>query len=105
MTPSKSCVAPSRAARARSSPSTAEDGAFTSKKSSEIRPTVSSHLIIFVTLNFLALGQQAQIPIHPSNCVVTQLKLDKDRKALLERKKRVTKQKNKHREGAAAGLD
>jgi hypothetical protein len=37
--------------------------------------------------------------------LITQLKLDKDRKALLERKKRVTKQKNKHREGAAAGLD
>tara|TARA_B110000285_G_C14908954_1_gene506947 strand:+ start:176 stop:574 length:399 start_codon:yes stop_codon:yes gene_type:complete len=33
-------------------------------------------------------GQAYQIPIHPSNCVVTAMKLDKDRKALLERKKR-----------------
>jgi hypothetical protein len=51
------------------------------------------------------LGQQSQIPIHPSNCLVTALKLDKGRKALLERKKRVAKEKNKHKEGAAAGLD
>jgi hypothetical protein len=36
--------------------------------------------------------------------MITQLKLDKDRKALLERKKRIAKQKNKHQEGAA-GLD
>jgi hypothetical protein len=35
--------------------------------------------------------------------LITQLKIDKDRKALLERKKRVAKQKNKHKEGA--GLD
>jgi hypothetical protein len=41
--------------------------------------------------------------VHPSNVSITNLKLDKDRKALLERKKRVAKQKNKHREGA--GLD
>ena len=38
-------------------------------------------------------GQQAVIPMHPSNCVVTALKLDKDRKALLERKKRDAKNK------------
>ena len=38
-------------------------------------------------------GQQAQLPIHPSNCVVTALKLDKDRKRLLERKKREAKDK------------
>ena len=38
-------------------------------------------------------GQQAVIPMHPSNCVVTALKLDKDRKALLERKKRAAKDK------------
>jgi hypothetical protein len=36
--------------------------------------------------------------------LVTQLKLDKDRKALLERKKRVPKQKLKHKEGLA-GMD
>ena len=33
-------------------------------------------------------GQQVQIPIASSNCVVTSLKIDKGRKALLERKKR-----------------
>ena len=49
-------------------------------------------------------GSQSQIPIHSSNCLITQLKLDKSRKALLERKKRVAKEKNKHKEGAA-GLD
>ena len=49
-------------------------------------------------------GQQAQIPIHPSNCVITQLKLDKNRKAILERKKTPVKNKNKHREGMA-GVD
>ena len=39
--------------------------------------------------------QQSNIPIHPSNCVITTLKLDKDRKALLERKKRTAKDKHK----------
>ena len=43
-------------------------------------------------------GQQAQIPIHPSNCVVSSLKLDKDRKALLERKKRSLASKDKHKQ-------
>jgi len=33
-------------------------------------------------------GQQAQLPVHPSNCVITALKLDKCRKATLERKDR-----------------
>jgi len=32
------------------------------------------------------------------------LKIDKNRKAILERKKRVSKEKNKHKEGLA-GLD
>jgi hypothetical protein len=50
------------------------------------------------------IGTQVQIPIHPSNCLVTSLKVDKNRKALLERKKRVAKEKNKHKEGLA-GLD
>ena len=43
-------------------------------------------------------GQQAQIPIHPSNCLVTALKLDKDRKGLLERKKRSLATKDKHKQ-------
>ncbi len=45
-----------------------------------------------------------QIPLHPSNCLITQLKLDKDRKSLLEKKKRIPKQKLKHKEGMA-GVD
>merc|ERR1719473_65156 len=36
-------------------------------------------------------GQQVQIPIDPSNCEITQLKLDKSRKALLSRKNRSEK--------------
>eukprot|EP01054_Gregarina_sp_Poly1_P003110 Gregarina_sp_Poly_1__3109@NODE_1876_length_3153_cov_184_290992_g1217_i0_p4_GENE_NODE_1876_length_3153_cov_184_290992_g1217_i0NODE_1876_length_3153_cov_184_290992_g1217_i0_p4_ORF_typecomplete_len127_score27_01Ribosomal_L26/PF16906_5/3_9e40KOW/PF00467_29/5_8e06_NODE_1876_length_3153_cov_184_290992_g1217_i021932573 len=34
-------------------------------------------------------GDLKSIGIKPSNCVITELHLDKDRKALLERKKRV----------------
>ena len=33
-------------------------------------------------------GQQAKIPFHPSNVQVTNLRLDKDRKTILGRKKR-----------------
>ena len=36
-------------------------------------------------------GSQVNIPIDPSNCEITQLKLDKSRKALLGRKNRSTK--------------
>ncbi len=36
---------------------------------------------------------------------MTQLKLDKNRKTLLERKKKVAKQKNKHKEGGLAKFD
>jgi len=39
-------------------------------------------------------GNTAQIGIHPSNVIITKLKLDKDRKALLERKDR-TKESDK----------
>ena len=39
-------------------------------------------------------SQQHQVPIHPSNCVITVLKLDKDRKHILEKKKRSAKNKN-----------
>lgn len=34
-------------------------------------------------------GASVQIGVHPSNCVVTKLHIDKDRKALLARKDRV----------------
>merc|ERR1712004_7285 len=40
-------------------------------------------------------GQQAQIPIHPSNVQVTNLRLDKNRKDLLARKKRDANDKHK----------
>eukprot|EP00930_Biecheleria_cincta_P044359 TRINITY_DN3047_c0_g1_i1.p1 TRINITY_DN3047_c0_g1~~TRINITY_DN3047_c0_g1_i1.p1 ORF type:complete len:128 (+),score=20.35 TRINITY_DN3047_c0_g1_i1:70-453(+) len=36
-------------------------------------------------------GQTVQVPIHPSKVVITKLKLDKDRKALLDRKNRSVK--------------
>jgi large subunit ribosomal protein L26e len=36
-------------------------------------------------------GQQVQIPVDPSNCEISQLKLDKSRKALLSRKNRSAK--------------
>merc|ERR1719271_1625571 len=36
-------------------------------------------------------GQTVHIPIHPSKVRITKLKLDKDRKALLERKNRSSK--------------
>ena len=43
-------------------------------------------------------GSQVQIPINASNCEITQLKLDKSRKALLARKNRSSK-------GGASGAD
>ena len=33
-------------------------------------------------------GATVQVPIHPSKVIITRLKLDKDRKAILERKNR-----------------
>merc|ERR1711920_501808 len=39
-------------------------------------------------------GQQANLPIHPSNVVITTLRLDKDRKALLAKKKKSGKDKH-----------
>merc|ERR1711893_449769 len=46
-------------------------------------------------------GQTVPVGIHPSKCVITKLKLDKDRKALLEKRaaSRAAKQaKDKHTE-------
>lgn len=45
-----------------------------------------------------AIGQTINVPFHPSNVKITTLKLDKDRKAILEKKKTVTK-------GAKVDLD
>ena len=36
-------------------------------------------------------GSQVQIPINSSNCEITQLKIDKSRKAILAKKNRSTK--------------
>lgn len=46
-------------------------------------------------------GQSVPVGIQPSNVVITKLKLDKDRKALLERKNRATI-KGKYTEAATA---
>ena len=43
-------------------------------------------------------GQQAQLPIDPSNVEITTLRLDADRKAMLARKQRKTDAKNKHKQ-------
>jgi len=32
-----------------------------------------------------------QVGLHPSKCIITKLKLDKDRKAILDRKNKETK--------------
>ena len=40
-------------------------------------------------------GQTVQVGIHPSKVLITRLKLDKDRKKILERKNRVTLDKGK----------
>ena len=51
-------------------------------------------------------GTQVQVPVHPSNCAIINLKLDKDRKKLLERKKVVEKGKGKYKAGQVdMGLD
>ena len=51
-------------------------------------------------------GTQVQVPLHPSNCQITTLKMDKDRKKILERKKVVAKGKDKHEAGKVdMGLD
>ena len=42
-----------------------------------------------------ASGATVQVGIHPSKCVITKLKLDKDRKAILERKNKETKSDKK----------
>jgi len=41
-------------------------------------------------------GASVNVGIHPSKCIITKLKLDKDRKAILERKNRAsTEEKGK----------
>merc|ERR1712129_588453 len=52
-----------------------------------------------------ASGATVQVGIHPSKCVITKLKLDKDRKSILDRKNRDTKsgQGQVQREGRRHG--
>jgi len=82
----------SKAEKARSRQSTERSGASTLRKSQRRSQTVFISFLIFI-------GQQVQVPMDASNCQITNLKLDKDRKTLLERKKRMLKSKQKHREG------
>ena len=43
-------------------------------------------------------GAQVPVPIHPSKVQITKLKLDKDRKAILEKKKKRDTKKDKHKQ-------
>mmetsp|Transcript_33974 Transcript_33974/g.133248 ORF Transcript_33974/g.133248 Transcript_33974/m.133248 type:complete len:88 (+) Transcript_33974:455-718(+) len=52
-----------------------------------------------------ATSAKVNVPIHPSNCVIMKLKLDKDRKALLERKDRSREIKGKFTEEEVAMAD
>lgn len=63
-------------------------------------------LIIADDVSLRFLGATVQVGIHPSKCVITKLKLDKDRKAILERKDKTSKaKKGKYTEQDAAMQD
>lgn len=50
----------------------------------------------YQNLNLIfSIGQTVQIPVHPSKVVITKLKLDKDRLAILERRDRSKKASGK----------
>jgi len=49
----------------------------------------SSYITSITNILRHSAGQTVKIGVHPSKVVIKKLKLDKDRKALLERKKRV----------------
>eukprot|EP00826_Nyctotherus_ovalis_P063558 TRINITY_DN9323_c0_g2_i8.p1 TRINITY_DN9323_c0_g2~~TRINITY_DN9323_c0_g2_i8.p1 ORF type:complete len:156 (+),score=41.55 TRINITY_DN9323_c0_g2_i8:61-528(+) len=44
-------------------------------------------------------GTQVQVPIHSSNCMITKLKIDNDRKRILDKKKVIEKDKGKFQTG------
>ncbi len=46
-------------------------------------------LIVALHSELSAAGQPVNLGVQPSNCVITKLKIDKDRKAILDRKNRV----------------
>ena len=51
-------------------------------------------------------GATVPVGIHPSKCVITKLKLDKDRRSILERKDKTSKaKKGKYTEQDAAMQD
>mmetsp|Transcript_33973 Transcript_33973/g.133243 ORF Transcript_33973/g.133243 Transcript_33973/m.133243 type:complete len:115 (+) Transcript_33973:455-799(+) len=64
----------------------------------------SAFLILASSFAFFS-GAKVNVPIHPSNCVIMKLKLDKDRKALLERKDRSREIKGKFTEEEVAMAD
>lgn len=45
-------------------------------------------------------GQSVPTPVHPSNVMITKIKLDKDRKALLDRKARSRSEKKGQKHSA-----
>ena len=49
-------------------------------------------------------GATVQVGIHPSNCVITKLKIDKSRKAILARKDSENANKGKYTEADAAAM-
>jgi len=49
-------------------------------------------------------GATVQVGIHPSNCVITKLKIDKSRKAILARKDKDNANKGKYTEADAAAM-
>ncbi|CAM9324910.1 unnamed protein product [Choristocarpus tenellus] len=50
-------------------------------------------------------GNTVSVGIHPSKVVITKIKMDKDRKALLERKDRSTKGDKKGKPASSATMD
>jgi len=48
-------------------------------------------LIVLFFYFWYFLGQTVQIPVHPSKVVITKLKMDKDRQAILDRRNRTKK--------------
>ena len=50
-------------------------------------------------------GALIEVPIHPSNCVITKIKMDKDRKDLIARKSKKTEKYSEGDVSNMAGVD
>lgn len=50
---------------------------------------------LFISSSNTHIGAPVHIPIHPSKCIITKLKIDKDRNDLLARKERALSTKGK----------